>query len=64
VLLAIFLDRLTASFGSGKGYFRFIIESFNFRRKPTTADTANPDLTSSITSPASAEPAELTPPSR
>ncbi|EPR76898.1 L-proline glycine betaine ABC transport system permease protein ProW [Leifsonia rubra CMS 76R] len=64
VLLAIFLDRLTASFGSGKGYFRFIVESFNFRRKPTTADTADPDLTSSTTSSASAEPAELTPPSR
>ncbi|TQO20974.1 glycine betaine/proline transport system permease protein [Rhodoglobus vestalii] len=64
VLLAIFLDRLTASFGSGKGYFRFIIESFNFRGKPTTADTADPDLTGSTTSAASAEPAELTPPSR
>ncbi|MGV8877057.1 MAG: ABC transporter permease [Rhodoglobus sp.] len=59
VLLAIFLDRLTASFGSGKGYFRFIIESFNFRNTTAEADVtvtaaagaANADASAAHTTP-------------
>jgi ABC-type proline/glycine betaine transport system permease subunit len=64
VLLAIFLDRLTASFGSGKGYFRFIMDSFNFRGRSADTMAADADATSATTSAASAEPAELTPPVR
>ncbi|MGV8857496.1 ABC transporter permease [Rhodoglobus sp.] len=64
VLLAIFLDRLTASFGTGKGYFRFILDSFSFRGKPSASDTVEADGTSATSAPATAEPAELTPPVR
>ncbi|EAR25566.1 ABC-type glycine betaine transport, permease protein [marine actinobacterium PHSC20C1] len=64
VLLAIFLDRLTASFGTGKGYFRFILDSFNFRGRSAENDTVEPDGTSATASAASTEPAELTPPVR
>lgn len=64
VLLAIFLDRLTASFGTGKGYFRFIIESFNFRGRSAETNAADADGTSATTSAASTEPAELIPPVR
>ena len=64
VLLAIFLDRLTASFGTGKGYFRFIMESFNFRGRSAEANAAEADGTNATTSAASTEPAELTPPVR
>jgi len=64
VLLAIFLDRLTASFGTGKGYFRFIMESFNFRGRSAEANAAEANGTNATTSAASTEPAELTPPVR
>ncbi|QYH35826.1 proline/glycine betaine ABC transporter permease [Salinibacterium sp. M195] len=64
VLLAIFLDRLTASFGTGKGYFRFILDSFNFRGKPAETDTAEADSSGTTSATADAEPAELTPPVR
>jgi len=67
VILAIFLDRLTASFGLGKGYFRFVIDSFPSRSgKPddaSSADLADADTINS-SSPTVDEPAELTPPSR
>ncbi|MBH0009010.1 proline/glycine betaine ABC transporter permease [Salinibacterium sp. SWN1162] len=61
VILAIFLDRLTASFGSGKGYFRFIIESFNVRGR--RAESAAVDAAAQSDA-ATTEPAELTPPVR
>lgn len=61
VILAIFLDRLTASFGSGKGYFRFIIESFNVRGR--RAESAAVDAAANSDA-ATTEPAELTPPVR
>lgn len=61
VILAIFLDRLTASFGSGKGYFRFIIESFNVRGR--RAESAAVDAAANSDT-ATTEPAELTPPVR
>jgi glycine betaine/proline transport system substrate-binding protein len=64
VLLAIFLDRLTASFGAGKGYFSYIIESFNFRGRSAEDDTTEADDTGSTPRAASKEPAELTPPVR
>jgi glycine betaine/proline transport system substrate-binding protein len=64
VLLAIFLDRLTASFGAGKGYFSYIIESFNFRGRSAEDDTTEADGTGSTPRAASKEPAELTPPVR
>jgi len=64
VLLAIFLDRLTASFGTGKGYFSYIIDSFNFRSKSAQADEADAEATSATTSPAGTEPAEVTSPAR
>tara|TARA_R110001606_G_scaffold195764_2_gene343439 strand:- start:1235 stop:1570 length:336 start_codon:yes stop_codon:yes gene_type:complete len=62
VILAIFLDRLTASFGSGKGYFRFILDSFNFRARRSESDST--ESTTADSGAASAEPAELTPPVR
>lgn len=62
VILAIFLDRLTASFGSGKGYFRFILDSFNFRARRSESDAT--ESTTADSGAASAEPAELTPPVR
>ncbi|MEV8253673.1 proline/glycine betaine ABC transporter permease [Rhodoglobus sp. NPDC076762] len=61
VILAIFLDRLTASFGSGKGYFRFIIESFNVRGRRAESDAVDAATNSDA---ATTEPAELTPPVR
>jgi glycine betaine/proline transport system substrate-binding protein len=64
VLLAIFLDRLTASFGAGKGYFSYIKESFNFRGRSAEVDTTEADGTGSTPRAASTEPAELTPPAR
>ena len=64
VLLAIFLDRLTASFGTGKGYFSYIIDSFNFRSKSAQGDEADAEATSATTSPAGTEPAEVTSPAR
>jgi len=64
VLLAIFLDRLTASFGTGKGYFSYIMDSFNFRGKSAAADETEADGDTASTTPAAAEPAELTPQAR
>jgi ABC-type proline/glycine betaine transport system permease subunit len=64
VLLAIFLDRLTASFGTGKGYFSYIIDSFNFRGRSAAADETEADGDTASTTPAAAEPAELTPQAR
>jgi len=61
VLLAIFLDRLTASFGTGKGYFRFIMESFAVRGRSAEGESAE---AANTTSAARNEPAELTPPVR
>ncbi|MBH0083115.1 proline/glycine betaine ABC transporter permease [Salinibacterium sp. SWN167] len=61
VILAIFLDRLTASFGSGKGYFQFIIESFKVRSRREESAEAN---ATADTAPATTEPAEHTPPVR
>jgi len=61
VILAIFLDRLTASFGSGKGYFRFIIESFNVRGRRAESAAVDAAANSDATT---TEPSELTPPVR
>ncbi|MBH0115842.1 proline/glycine betaine ABC transporter permease [Salinibacterium sp. NG253] len=61
VILAIFLDRLTASFGSGKGYFQFIIESFKVRSR--REESAEGDTTADSAA-ATTEPAEHTPPVR
>lgn len=61
VILAIFLDRLTASFGSGKGYFQFIIESFKVRSR--SEESAEGDTTADSAA-ATTEPAEHTPPVR
>lgn len=41
VVLAIFLDRLTASFGTHTGFFAFILNSMKLRSRGATA-TANP----------------------
>ncbi|CAO1652402.1 proline/glycine betaine ABC transporter permease [Salinibacterium sp. NSLL150] len=61
VILAIFLDRLTASFGSGKGYFQFIIESFKVRSRSEESEVVD---TTADSSAATTEPAEHTPPVR
>ncbi|MBH0129374.1 proline/glycine betaine ABC transporter permease [Salinibacterium sp. NK8237] len=61
VILAIFLDRLTASFGSGKGYFQFIIESFKVRSRGEESVVVE---TTADSSAATTEPAEHTPPVR
>jgi len=61
VILAIFLDRLTASFGSGRGYFRFILDSFSVRGRKTEVLESEPAVD---TAAASSEPAEHTPPVR
>ena len=55
VVLAIFLDRLTASFGSGTGFIGFLVNSMKLRSR---TDTTTPDATGA------AAPAALGTPAR
>jgi glycine betaine/proline transport system substrate-binding protein len=64
VLLAIFLDRLTASFGAGKGYFSYIKDSLNFRSKAAVVDGEPTEEVSATTSAASTKSAQPATPVR
>lgn len=61
VVLAIFLDRLTASFGKGTGFLTFMLGSMSLRRGAAAAATT---LTRNTDAVATATPATLTPPAR
>ena len=56
VVLAIFLDRLTASFGSGTGFIGFLVNSMKLRSRSDTP-TSTPDATAAATPAALGTPA-------
>ena len=56
VVLAIFLDRLTASFGNGTGFLRYLLTSVKVRSRGVVETSVAPSLVDATTAPATRTP--------